>query len=230
MELADMKSLWDVYEKKLEQAVKLNQQFINLIEAEKVKSGLAPLFWRRMAEGVFQAGYMGFLLVFLSKHFSQPPYAVSAILLIGFFATALLNGVRQMIVITRMDYSSNIVTIQSGLAMLQAHNLQYARQVILYIPVFLAFPTVIFRAMNDWHVAAFAHIDMLAMTGGSWWTAQVAAMLCLLPVGMWYYSKLSYKNIHKPWVRSFIERSSGRRVRKAVEFMQELHALQFGVI
>jgi hypothetical protein len=112
MELADMKSLWDVYEKKLEQAVKLNQQFINLIEAEKVKSGLAPLFWRRMAEGVFQAGYMGFLLVFLSKHFSQPPYAVSAILLIGFFATALLNGVRQMIVITRMDYSSNIVTIQ----------------------------------------------------------------------------------------------------------------------
>jgi hypothetical protein len=227
MEPVDMKSLWGVYEKKLEKTLKLNQQFIHLIEAEKVRSGLAPLFWRRIVEGVLQAGYLGFLLVFLSRHFSESPYAVSAILLIVFIGTALVNGVRQMIVIRRMDYSSNIVTIQSGLAMLQAHNLQYARQVILFVPVFLAFPTVIFRAMNDWHVAAFAHIDMLAMTGGSWWTAQIAAMLCLLPVGMWYYSKLSYKNIHKPWVRNFIERSSGRRVRKALEFMQELHALQF---
>lgn len=225
MELVDMRALWGVYEKKLEQAVKLNQQFIHLIEAEKVKSGLAPLFWRRIAEGILQIGWMGILLVFLSRHLFEPPYAVSAVLLIAFFATALLNGIRQMVVIRRMDYSNNIVTIQSGLAMLQAHNLQYARQVILYIPVFLAFPTVLFRAMNDWHVAAFAHIDMLAMTGGAWWTAQVAAMLCLLPVGLWYYSKLSYKNIHKPWVRRFIERSSGRRVRKAVEFMQELDAL-----
>ena len=114
--------------------------------------------------------------------------------------------------------------------MLQAINLNYARMVILFIPAFLAFPVVFFKAMNDFHVKAFAHIDMIALTGGHWWTAQVATTLSLIPLGIWCYTQLTYKNIHKQWVRDFIERSSGKRVRKAAAFIKELHALKFEVI
>jgi hypothetical protein len=230
MELNEMKPLWEVYDSKLEEAVKLNQRFIELIEAEKVKSSLAPLFWRRIAEVIIQTGWMLFLLVFLARNFFQPAYAVSAIVLIAFFMVAFINGIKQLVIIKRMDYSSDIVTIQSGLAMLQANNLNYARMVILFIPACLAFPSVFFKGMKDFHVKVFESIDFMTLTGGHWWTAQLAATLALIPLGIWCYTQLSYKNIHKQWVKEFIERSSGRRVRKAVEFMKELHSLKFEVI
>jgi len=74
-----------------------------------------------------------------------PFYAVSALVLIAFFIVALINSTKQLIIIKRMDYSSDIVTIQGSLAMLQANNLDYARMVILFIPACLAFPVVFLR-------------------------------------------------------------------------------------
>jgi|SRR5882757_960826 len=227
MELNEVMPLWEMYDKKLEEAVKLNQRFIHLIEAEKVKSSLAPLFWRRIAEIIIQTGWMLLLVVVLVKNFFQPAYAVSALVLIAFFIVAFINSIKQLIIIKRMDYSSDIVTIQGSLAMLQANNLNYARMVILFIPACLAFPVVFFRAMKDFHIKVFENIDIITLTGGHWWTAQLAATLSLIPLGIWCYTQLSYKNIHKKWVRNFIERSSGRRVRKALEFMKELHSLKF---
>jgi hypothetical protein len=227
MELNEVMPLWEMYDKKLEEAVKLNQRFIHLIEAEKVKSSLAPLVWRRFAEAIIQTGWMVLLLVFLVKNFFQPAYAVSALVLIAFFMVAFINSIKQLIIIKRMDYSSDIVTIQGSLAMLQANNLKYARMVILFIPACLAFPAVVFRAMKDFHIRAFDNIDFITLTGGHWWTAQLAATLSLIPLGIWCYTQLTYKNIDKKWVRDFIERSSGRRVRKALEFMKELHSLKF---
>ena len=230
MELNEIKPLWEIYDKKLEAAVKLNQRFIHLVEAEKVKSNLAPLFWRRIAEGIVQLGCMAFLVVFLVGNFFQPAYCLSALLLIAFYLVAFINSVKQLTIMKRMDYSSDIVTIQSGLAMLQAHNLNYARMIILFIPACLAFPSVVLKALNDLHIKAFSNTDMLTLTGGHWWTAQLVVTLSLIPLGIWCYMQVSYKNVHKKWVKDFIERSSGRRVRKAVEFMRELHSLKFETI
>jgi hypothetical protein len=230
MELNEIKPIWEAYDKKLEEAVKLNQRFIYLIEAEKVKTSLAPLFWRRIGEITLQVGWISVLGIFLGKHFFEPAYSISALVLMGFFAVALVNSVRQAVVIRRMDFSSDIVTIQSSLAMLQTHNLQYARMTVLMIPTFLSFPTVFFRAMQDLHVKAFAQVDMLTLSGGQWWTVQLIAILVLVPLGVWYARQLTYKNVHKNWVKNFIERSSGKRVRKAVEFMKELHSLKFETI
>ena len=81
--------------------------------------------------------------------------------------------------------------------------------------------------MKDFHIGVFENIDIITLTVGHWWTAHLAAILSLIPLGIWRYTQLSYKNIHKKWVRNFIERSSGRRVRKALEFMNELHSLKF---
>jgi len=148
-------------------------------------------------------------------------------MLIAFFLVAFANSLKQLIIIKRMDYSSDIVTIQSSLAMLQSNNLKYARMIILFIPACLAFPVVFFKAMKDFHIRVFDNIDFITLTGGHWWTAQLAATLALIPLGIWCYTKLSYKNIDKKWVKDFIDRSSGSRVRKTLEFMKELHSLKF---
>lgn len=230
MELDDIKPMWQSYEGKLEKAVRLNMRFVELIETQKMKSNIAPLIWRRTAEAIIQTVCIFFLLAFLYRNLFQIVYAVSAIVLIAFYAVAFTNSIKQLIIIRRMDYSNDLITIQSALIMLQTNNLNYARLVVLFIPACLAFPSVLTKAIKDFHIKALADFDIIALSNGHWWTAQLAATLSLIPLCIWCYTQLSYKNIDKKWVKDFIQRSSGTRVRKAVEFMKELHSLKYEVI
>jgi len=45
-----------------------------------------------------------------------------------------------------------------------------------------------------------------------------------------FYKYVSYKNIHIDWVNKTIQKTSGARIAKAIEFVKELDTLKNGVI
>jgi len=92
MELNEIKSMWRAYDAKLEKTLRLNQRFLEMIQAQKVKSRLTPLFWQRVVEFAFHMSAVLLLIGFLYKNFYQFQYAVSAILLIAFYMVAFLNA------------------------------------------------------------------------------------------------------------------------------------------
>jgi hypothetical protein len=230
MELNEIKSMWQSYDAKLEKTLKLNLHCLKLIQAQKVRSKLTPLFWQRAIEITFHAIAIFLLTGFLYKNFFQFPYAASAIVLMAFYIVAFLNCLKQIKIINRFDYSNDIVSIQSSLVILQTNILNHARLVILCIPTFLAYPAVVSKAIKDLDLKAFAEFDIIAKSNGSWWTAQLVASIVLIPLCVWFYREVSYKNIHKKRVKDFIQKSSGTRVRKAIEFIKELESLKHSVI
>jgi hypothetical protein len=229
MELNEIKSMWRTYDTKLDKALKLNLHCIQLLQTQKMKSKLTPLLWQRAFEIILHSIAIFLLFAFLYKNFFQFPYAASAIILIAFYAIAFINSLKQLIIIKRMDYSNDVVTIQSSLVMLETHIVNYARLVVLCIPAFLAFPVVISKAIIDLNLKAFADFNIITQSHGSWWTAQLAATIVLIPLCIWFYMQVSYKNVHKKWVKDFIQKSSGRRVRKAIEFINELESLKHDI-
>ena len=58
----------------------------------------------------------------------------------------------------------------------------------------------------------------------------MVVFVVLIPLGLWFYREVSYKNIDKKWVKDFIRKSSGTRVTKALEFLTELQSLKNDVI
>jgi hypothetical protein len=98
--------------------------------------------------------------------------------------------------------------------------------VILFIPTFLAYPTVISKVIKDYDIKFLADFDIIAKSNGNWWTLQFWMFIVLIPLGVWFYNEVSYKNIDKAWVRNFIQKSSGKRVTKALEFLKELQDLK----
>jgi hypothetical protein len=72
----------------------------------------------------------------------------------------------------------------------------------------------------------FADFDIIAHSNGHWWTAPLVASIVLIPACFWFYKQVTYKNIHKQWVKDFIQRSSGKRITKAMEFINELQSLK----
>ena len=226
MELNELKSMWHTYDAKIEKTLKLNQRFFEIMQSQKVKSGLTPLLWQRIIELAFHTAAIVLLSIFLYWNFYELPYAASAVLLIAFYTVALVNCIKQIRIIKQMDYSNDLVSIQSSLVILQTNLLNYARLTILCIPAFLAYPVVVSKALKDFHFKSFGNFDIIAASNGNWWTAQFFSTIVLIPLCIWVYKEISYKNIDKEWVKDFIQISSGKRVRKSIEFMNELESLR----
>lgn len=226
MELDELKSIWQTNDAKLDKSLKLNEQHIELIQTQKVASKLAPLYRKRMVECVFHIIAILLLIAFIFKNITELPYALSAIALLAFYITTLVNALKQINLIRNMDFNKDLATIQSSLVMLQTHIVNYAKLAVLFIPSFLAYPVVISKMIKNYNIKFFGEFDIIEKSNGSWWLMMIVVSAILIPLGIWFYKEVSYKNIDKPFVKRFIEKSSGKRVTKALEFLKELQNLK----
>ena len=226
MELDELKTMWQSNDEKLEKNLKLNEQSIELIKTQKVASKLAPLYRQRVIECIFHSIAIVLLIGFLFKNIGEFPYAISAIALLAFYITTFINALKQINLIKNMDYNKDLATMQSSLVMLQTHVINYAKLAILFIPTFLAYPTILTKVIKDYDIKVLADFDIIAKSNGSWWTVELVALIILVPLGIWFYKEVSYKNMDKKWVKNFIQKSSGTRVTKSLEFLKELQGLK----
>jgi hypothetical protein len=226
MELDVLKTMWQSNDAKLEKSLELNEQNIELIQSQKVASKLTPLYWQRVIECTFHSIAIVLLIGFLFKNMTEVPYAVSAIALLAFYVTTFINAWKQIRLIKNMDFSKDLAAMQSSLVMLQTHVINYAKLAILFIPTFLAYPVILTKVIKDFNIKALADFDIIAKSNGSWWTLELVALIILVPLGIWFYKEVSYKNMDKKWVNNFIRKSSGTRVTKALEFLKELQSLK----
>jgi hypothetical protein len=229
MELDELKTMWQSNDAKLEKSLKLNEQAVELIQTQKLVSKLAPLYRQRVIECIFHSIAIVLLLGFLFMNISEFPYAASAIALLAFYATTFINALKQIILIRKMDFNTDLATTQSSLVILQTHTINYAKMSVLFIPTFLAYPTILTKVIKDFDITALAEFDIIAQSNGSWWTAQMVVFMVLIPLGIWFYKEVTYKNMDKKWVKNFIERSSGKRVTKALVFLKELQGLKHNI-
>jgi len=226
MELDDFKMVWQANDVKLEKSLHINEQNIESIQAKKVRSKLTPFYRQRMTECISHSIVIVLLLAFLFSNLSQFPYAMSAIALLAFYVTTLVNAVKQLNLISSIDVNSDLATMQSSLVKLQTHIVDYAKLTVLFIPTFLAYPTVITKMIKDFDIKALADFDIIQKSNGAWWNAELMALIILVPLGIWFYKEVTYKNIEKQWVKNFIQKSTGTRVTKALEFLKELQDLR----
>lgn len=221
-----MKSLWQTNDEKLEKNLRLNEQHIELIQTQKVASKLAPLYRKRLIECVFHVAAILLLIAFVITNRNETPYALSGLALLAFYTTTLVNAIQQINLIKNMDFNKDLATMQSSLVLLQTHIINYAKLAVLFIPSFLAYPVVISKVVKDYKIEFFSDFDIIQKSNGNWWTMMVVVSAVLIPLGIWFYREVSYRNIDKPYVKRFIEKSSGKRVSKALEFLKELQDLK----
>jgi hypothetical protein len=227
MELDELRSEWISHNEKLEKKIRINEAQIELIQKQRVASKLAPLFWQRVVEMAFHAVFIVLLLIFLFRNIDQGPYAVSAIALLVFYIMLFINALNLARIVRCIDYNQDLGALQCALLQLQTRYLNYAKMTILFIPVFLSYPVVLSKVIQDYHIGALAEFDVIAKSNGSWWTMQLVVLCVMTPLGIWFYREVTYRNMHKKWVRDFIRKSAGKRVEKAMEFLKELQGLRY---
>lgn len=228
MEDIELKKIWQSYDQKLEEAKILNMQSwalnlqsFEMLQSHKAKSKLQSLRRLRIVEASLHFLTLLYLGSFLFSHFSEWYFAVSAIALILFFLIAFINCIRQLVIIQQVNYSDSIVDIQQKLTRLQSHIIDYVRLTFLCLPTYLAYPIIGFKALYD--------IDIVKVFTHNWFIAQIIFSLLLIPFCVWMYRQVSYKNMHKKWVKNVIEKSAGTSVSKAMQFIKEIEEFKNNV-
>lgn len=219
MELSEMKSIWQAYDNKLEKSLKLNLHCLEMIQAQKLKNKLRPLFWFRGIEIMLYAVVMGWLMIFLTKHYTDLKTVIAVGVLLVYFSIALTNCIKQFILLREVDLTEDILSIQKKLTLLQSHIVSYLGLAFLAFPTYLAYPVIAFKAVTDYEV-----LNMRA----DWWVANIIFSILITPLCIWLYKQVSYKNIHKRWVKGFVQSWAGKRVAKALEFLKEVDEMKKG--
>lgn len=228
MELDNLKTMWLDYDSTLEKSFKLNPHTLSLIQTQKIKSALTPLYWQRIIEITLHTIAIILLSIFCYYNYNKLPYAISAYILIGFYSLAFRNCFIQLKSLNNINAAKNVISMQASLARIQSNSLNFVRLSVLFIPALLSFPVVISKIIIDLKLSSFSNFDILKQTNGNWWIAEIVAFAILIPLGSWFYNEINYKNVNKKWVKKLIEKASGTRVRKVIEYINELEVLRHG--
>lgn len=226
MDIENMKAVWQSHDQTLTKSVAINLRCLSGLQAQKVNSNLSPLLWKRLIETVLHGIVLLLLVLFLYRHYARLPYAVSALTLLAFYSMLFANSFRQIHIIRHIDYSQDVVSIQSALATLQTHSLNFMRLLLLFMPAVFAYPMVVSKVIQDFDLTWLRFMDIQSQYAGNWWTVQAIATVIWTPVCIWLYRTVSYKNSDVPWVKQVIEKAVGRRVAGVMAYMKELDALK----
>lgn len=230
MELDELKTMWSAHETKLEKSATLNINTLDNLISQKVKSTVKPLLIQNSVVLALHALTIVALVVFLWFNFSLLPYAVSALVLLGYYSVLFVNTFRQIIVIKSINSNSDLISMQRSLAKLKTYILDFIRLSVLTIPAFLSFPVVIPKALADLNINIFNDFDIIRQTNGSWWLAEIVTFVILIPLGIWFYKQVNPQNIHKKWVRHIINLTTNKSVAKAANYLNELEEMKSVVI
>ena len=214
MKLEELEQAWQQYDQKLSKQLALNQQILKEISLQKTQKHLRWLIFRTFLEMTFFLTATVALGHFLYQHLEQVPQLIAAVVLSVFTLIGLSGSIGQIVMISQLDFSESITTIQHKLQQIRTHLIQVSRLIILSFPFYLAYIVLGFYVL--WN------IDIVAQGDQVWWIAQIIFSLILIPVTIWLYRKIHFRNIHIPWVRNFVESAGGKSVARAMAILGEL--------
>lgn len=228
MEIEELKTMWQLHENRLERTTRLNLHTLEMVQSHRAKSALKPLYVQNLIVLTLHSIVIIGLVLFILYHFSEAPYAISGLVLLGYYILLFINAYRQIAEINFVEQGNDVVNMQSALARLKTHMLDFMRLSVLTIPAFLSFPVVVPKALADLNSTIFEGFNIIEQTNGNWWLVEVIVFSVMIPGGIWFYKQVTPKNINKKWVRRIIEKASSKNVGKAVQYLNELEEIKAG--
>lgn len=214
MELEEMKTIWGQFDKKLDTLLLLNEQHARQLTLQKVKSSLYRHIISRSIELVIGLIAISFLADVALGASSVPSVLVSALILCAFTILGVAACVNQIYWVSQIDYAASIPTLQKNLLRLESQTLVFTRFLMLLLPLY-----PVYLIVGAWCLTG---IDIVSEGNSAWWLAQIIFAIACLPLIIWLWRKISYRNIDIPWVKTVIRGIGGTSLTRAMTLVHEL--------
>lgn len=214
MDLDQFKQAWSEQNRKLDRMLVLNLQALKAAQQDKTKSALGRYEAFRVFELLLGLVIIGGLSAYIGTRLHTPTLAVPALILGAFIIACVVGNVRQLILLTRIDYADPVTVIQKQFVDLKLHLLRITKPLVLTLPLYPVYLTIGFDLLFG--------VDLLAHGNPVFIWANVAVGLALVYPALWIVRHLSFEYMEHPVIRAFINGTGGKQVAAALEFLGKL--------
>ena len=209
MDNLEIINLWKQYDEKLEKTLSLNHKLIIELQQQKAKNALKPARNYKVLAitvGVIYATLVAYFLYHLSPiasifmNVSVGIHLVITLIAIGMY-------IRQLVLISEIDRSENIMRMQQKFAKLQSSTVKVIGICFLQLPVFAT-----------WNI----NLELINDRPLAFWLIQMPIVALFTFAGIWFYKNLSLKNIDKRWFRMMFYGVEWSSILKSGRFLKEI--------
>lgn len=219
MDTIKLEQLMSEYNHKLDEIIKFNKDAaLKSLKLKKLNKETISLLFYRIFEAVFYGFIVLFIGYFVAGNWHNPHFAISGIIVEIFALIALIGSIGQIVLVNQIDYSGPIVEIRKKIELVNAHSFLFFKLILLSIPVWWAYAIVGLYLIFGFDVYPY-------LEPGFAESYLIVNGLLIIPL-LWFLSKLSYRNLHKNWVRKIIETVTSRKLKKALSFLKSIEAFE----
>ncbi|MFA6278414.1 MAG: hypothetical protein WC622_16830 [Pedobacter sp.] len=209
MDNLEIINLWKQYDEKLAKTLSINHKLINELQQQKAKNALKPARNYKLLAitvGIVYATMIAYFLYHLSP-IASVFINISVIIHLGVTLTAVAMYIRQVVLISEIDRSENIIQMQQKLAKLQSSTVRVIAICFLQFPVFATW-NINFELINERPLA--------------FWFIQMPIVALFTFIGIWFFRNIDIKNMDKRWFRMMFYGVEWTSILKSGKFLKEI--------
>ncbi|MES3016496.1 MAG: hypothetical protein V4721_01900 [Bacteroidota bacterium] len=209
MEEFAIRQLWHDYDAKLEKSLQLNYRIIREMQTQKYEDHIGS-FKKNQVAGIITGILWILFLVFLVVNTMHNIYFVISIGMIALFNIfAVGTYIRHLVLLDQVNIADSITGAQEKLAAIQTSLNNVGRILVLQAPFYCTF----------WYSQ-----ELVNHAGTTFWIINLSVVTLFVIASLYLFKTLTFENIHRKWVRGFIESFGGKKLIKAKEFLEEIEA------
>lgn len=215
MENIEIINLWKQYDEKLEKSLSLNQKIVAELQQQKAKNALKPARnykYLAVLNGLIYAGLIVYFLYYLNP-FTSIFIKVSVAIHLLVTLVAIGMYVRQLVLISEIDRSENILQMQQKMATLQSSTLKVIGVCFLQLPVFITWG-ISFELINNNPLV--------------FWLVYVPIVFLFTYVGIWLYRNINIKNMDKKWLRIMFYGAEWNSILRSGKLLKDIESFEKG--
>lgn len=200
--------IWKAYDAKLEKSLQLNLHLLKDMQMQKAKSKLNSIVLTRVITIVLGIVWELMLGIALYYVWSQIIMAISFGVFFICTGFAILDNIRDIVIIRQISYVDNIIDTQVRLAALQRSMIRTIRLMWLQLPFWSTF---------------FISNAFLRDGGLRFWVIEIPIVAFFTLLTIFLYRNIIPENVtQKKWVRVLVNGSGAGTVAKAMDFIKEI--------
>lgn len=188
MELDDLKTTWALYDKKLTENLKFNEELLRKMNIEKSKREMnSPLTYEiiSLAAGIIFLLYIASATVRFSTEFK---FLLPGLITIFTFIVYLYLSFTKIRLLSNIDfYNSPIIELQKSINLFKQKYLLFKKYELYVFPVFaISVSPVLAKAMRDFDLYAHPYRFVIAI---------ILSLILYYPLAIWFYKNLFDKKV-----------------------------------
>ena len=219
MELDDLKSAWQVLDRRLERQSALNLHIFKQGKLDRVRSRLRPLFWGQVLQILFGVALVGYAVSFWTQHRDVPHLLLTGLIMHVYGVVTIIFAGVTLGMISRIDYAAPVLGIQKQLA--QLRRIYIINGMSVGLPWWLLWVTLTQMVF----MSAFG-ADLQANLGAWIWGLYASGALGLLAT--WWLHRWSRDPRRARIARAIDDSVTGSSLRNARRVLEDIERFEQG--